>query len=178
MQRKERRLEHLRILAQEVALSCGFAFVPPVYLRRGKGGDWDPENHRIRIGRGEIDGDPDHLWYVLAHEVAHAQAEGREGHSRTFWVRLADGLKHARRLGLMRYDFGYREAVLRIAGEYGVPDVPGRQEFRLSVGDIVQVCDRRRWKVIRRFRRAGVPHYRLETRGWRWVTSQTSLLAS
>ena len=133
-------------------------------------------NRHIRIGRGELRGDSNHLWYIVAHELAHAQAKQREGHSRTFWVRLANGLEHACRLALLRYDFGYREAALRVSEEYGVPDVPRRKEFRLSVGDIVKNGDGREWKVVRRFRRAGAPYYRLETRGWRWITSEQILL--
>lgn len=163
-------------LAHEVAASCSFRLVPPVYFRRGKGGDWDHVNGRIRIGRGELQSGQDRLWYLLAHELAHAQGNGREGHSRTFWVRLAEGLKLAARLELLRYDFGYREGVLRVAEEYGVPEAPRRQKFRFSVADVVEDRDGKRWKVSRRFRWAGVPYYRLTTRGWRWVSSEEGLL--
>ncbi len=163
-------------LACEVAASCSFLFIPPVHLRRGKGGDWDPVARRIRIGRAEMQSDLDRLWYLLAHELAHAQGNGREGHSRKFWVRLAEGLRLAARLELLRYDFGYREGVLRVAEEYGVPEVPRLQMFLFSVADVVEDRDGKRWKVLRRFRRAGAPHYRLTTRGWRWVSSEDGLL--
>ena len=168
--------EYVNRLAHEVASICGFEFVPPVHLRRGRGGDWNPMNRRIRIGRGELRGDQDHLWYIMAHELAHAQAERKEGHPRAFWVRLANGLEHAGRLELLRYDFGYREAALRISEDYSVPNVPRRREFRVSLGAIVEDSDGRGWKVVRRFRHAGTPYYRLETRGWRWTTSEQVLL--
>ncbi|MBI4282478.1 MAG: M48 family metallopeptidase [Chloroflexi bacterium] len=163
-------------LAQEVASSCGFDFVPPVNVRRGRGGDWNQMTRRIRIGRGELRGDDDHLWYVVAHELAHAQAERREGHSRAFWVRLANGLEHAGKLELLRYDFGYREAALRVSEEYGLPDVPKREEFRLALGTVVEDGDGRGWKIVRRFRRTGAPCYWLQTRGWRWIASEQALL--
>ncbi len=168
--------ENLTRLAHEVAASCRFQFVPSVRLRRGKGGDWNPVNCHIRIGRAELRGEPDRLWYLLAHELAHAQVANREGHSGKFWARLAEGLRIGGRLELLRYDFGYREGALRVAEEYGVLDVPGIQKFRFSVSDVVEDRDGRRWKIFRRFRRGGVPHYRLATRGWRWVSSEESLI--
>ena len=164
-------------LAQEVASSCGFDFVPPIHLRRGRGGDWDPMIRCVRIGRGELEGDDNHLWYIVAHEVAHAQAERTEGPSKVFWVRLANGLEHAGRLELLRYDFGYREAALRVSQEYGLADVPKRKEFKLAIGTVVYDGDGRRWRVVRRFRRAGEPYYRLKTRGWHWITSEQVLLS-
>jgi hypothetical protein len=123
-----------------------------------------------------LDGDGNHLWYIVAHEMAHAQTELREGHSKAFWVRLADGLEHAGRLELLRYDFGYREAALRVSEEYGLSDVPKRKGFKLALGTVVKDVGGRRWKVVRRFRRAGEPYYRLKTRGWRWTTSEQVLL--
>ena len=168
--------EDLTRLAYEVAASCSFRFIPPIHLRRGTGGDWNRANRHIRIGRAEMQSEQDRLWYLLAHELAHAQGNGREGHSRKFWVRLANGLKLAARLELLRYDFGYREGVLRVAEEYGVPEVPRLQMFQFSVGDVVVDRDGKPWKVYRRFRRAGVPHYRLVIRGWRWVSSEDGLL--
>ncbi len=166
----------LTLLAHEVVASCGFRFIPSIHLRRGTGGDWDPVNRHIRIGRAEMQSDQDRLWYLLAHELAHAQGNDREGHSRRFWIRLADGLRLGGRLGLLRYDFGYREGALRVAEEYGVPEVPRLQMFQFSVADVVEDRDGKLWKVFRRFRRAGVPHYRLTTRGWRWVSSEEGLL--
>ena len=162
-------------LAQQVAASCGFSFVPAVRLRRGRGGDWNPTTRLIRIGRGELRGDHGHLWYVLAHELAHAQAELRKGHSRAFWVRLAKGLEHAGRLELLRYGFGYRETVLRVAEEYGLQDVPRRAKFKLSPGTVVDDGEGRRWRVVRRFRRAGAPYYQLKTPGWSWITAEQAL---
>lgn len=170
-------MAHVNRLAQEVASSCGFDFVPPIQIRRGAGGDWNPASRCIRIGRVELRGDEEHLWYVVAHELAHAQAERREGHSRAFWVRLADGLEHAGRLELLKYGFGYREAALRVSEEYGLANVPKRNEFKLVIGAVVDNGDGRRWKVVRRFRRAGSPYYGLKTRGWRWTTSEQSLLS-
>ena len=93
-------------LAHQVASSCGFDYVPPIRLRRGTGGDWNPTLRCVRIGRGELEGDHDHIWYIVAHELAHAQAELREGHTRAFWVRLANGLAHAGKIEFLRYDFG------------------------------------------------------------------------
>ncbi|MSQ21834.1 MAG: hypothetical protein EXR53_00790 [Dehalococcoidia bacterium] len=168
--------DDLTQLAHEVAASCSFQFIPPIYLRRGKGGDWDPVNRHIRIGRAEMQSDHDRLWYLLAHEIAHAQGNGHEGHSRSFWVRLADGLRLGAQLGLLRYDFGYREGALLVAEEYGVPDVPPLQTFRFAVADVVKDSGGKQWKVYRRFRKAGVPHYRLATRGWRWVITEEGLL--
>ena len=167
----------LNELAQEVASSCGFDFVPPIHLRRGRGGDWNPRIRCVRIGRSELWGDDDHLWYILAHELAHAQAEQREGHSKEFWTRLANGLKRAGRLELLRYDFGYREAALRVAEESGLPDVPKRSKFRFALGTVLEDGGRRRWKIQKRFRRAGEPHYRLNTRGWRWIASEQRILS-
>ena len=131
---------------------------------------------RIRIGRGELEGDDDHLWYIMAHELAHAQGEGRENHSRAFWVRLANALEHADKLELLRYDFGYKEAAIRISEERGLPEVPKRKEFRLALGTVVEDSNGRIWEIVRRFRRAGAPYYRLKTRGWRWTAPEQVLL--
>jgi len=163
-------------LAQEVASSCGFDFIPPIHLRCGGGGDWNPMTGCVRIGRRELAGDDNHLWYIVAHELAHAQAKRREGHSRSFWVRLANGLQHAGRLILLRYGYGYRETVIGVAKEYGLPDVPKRKEFKLAVGTFANDAEDRKWMIGRRFRRGGAPYYRLKTRGWRWVISEEELL--
>jgi hypothetical protein len=168
---------YLTWLAQDVATSCGFDFVPPFCLRRGRGGDWNPALRYIRIGRRELSGDCDYLWYIVAHELAHAQAEQREGHSRTFWLRLSIGLEHANRLSLLKYGYIYRETAMHVAEEYGLPDVPIRQEFKLPIGSTVNDNAGRKWKIERRFRRAGAPYYRLKTRGWRWTTSESALLS-
>lgn len=112
----------------------------------------------------------------MVSELAHAQAEGREGHSLTFWRRLARGLEHAGRLELLRYDFGYREAALRIAREYGVPDVPSASDFIFEVGDGLVDHQGRHWKVKDRFRKGGRPFYRLEQDRWIWTLSEEGVL--
>ena len=167
----------MRQLAHEVASSCGFDYVPPFLLRRGKGGDWNPKLRYVRIGRRELEGDDQHLWYVMAHELAHAQTRQREGHSKQFWNRLANGLVQAGKLELLRFDFGYKEAALGVAEEHGLSNVPKRGEFKLAIGTIVDDVDGRRWKVERRFRRARAPYYRLKARGWVWTTSEMDLLS-
>ena len=163
-------------LGQDVAFGCGFKIVPPIHLRRGRGGDWNPKNLLIRIGRLELSGDPDYLWYILAHELAHAQAEKRESHSRTFWLRLAKALDHAGKLELLKYGYAYRETAMSVAAEYGLTDVPKRRTFKLAVGTTIDDSTGRRWKIYERFRRAGQPFYRLSTRGWRWTPSESALL--
>ena len=173
---REKAPDSLSQLAREVAEACGYAFVPPTKLRRGQGGDWRPQEGLIRIGRASLR-DDDRLWGLLAHELAHAQASQRERHSMDFWRRFAEGLQRAGRLELLRYEFGYREGAMRVAREFGLIDVPGRQPFRLSLGASVKTEDGHQWRVRRRFRIAGEPIYRLTTRGWRWVVSEQILMA-
>ena len=164
-------------LAQEVGSSCGFDLMPPIYVRRGRGGDWNPKTRCIRIGRGDLSGDREYLWYIMAHELAHAQAEGREGHSRGFWLRLGSGLKNAGKLNLLRYSYGYRETAIRVAEEYGLPDVPMPKSFKLAVGSTFDDSAGRKWKIQSRFRRAGEPYYRLKTRGWHCAISEIALIS-
>ena len=69
------------------------------------------------------------------------------------------------------------KGAMRVAREFGLIDVPGRQPFRLSLGASVKTEDGRQWRVRRRFRIAGEPSYRLTTHGWRWVVSEQILMA-
>ena len=85
----------LQQLAGRVADACGFLYVPPVRLRRGAGGDWSPERKAIRVGSKDVATGGQRLWYTLAHELAHAQAESGKGHSAAFWRTLAGGLGNA-----------------------------------------------------------------------------------
>ena len=165
----------LQELAEQVADACRFLFVPPVLLRRGAGGDWSPVRKTIRLGRKDVDKGGDRLWYTLAHELAHAQTESREGHSAAFWRTLAEGLKHAGRLDLLQLDIGYREGALRVAREYGLPDLPPRRVFLFKLGDSVVDDKSRRWTVRRRFRRGGRPVYRLQKPGWTWAAPEERL---
>lgn len=165
----------LQRLAEEVARACGFAFVPPVRARRGRGGEWWRTGGYISIGAEELKGQPERLWYVLAHELAHAQARSREGHSPRFWRRLAHGLQRAGRLELLRHDFHYREGALRVAREFGLADVPPRLPFRFRRGDVVQDSRRWLWTVVGRFRRSGQPFYRLRRPGWAWRAPEAEL---
>lgn len=116
------------------------------------------------------------MWYLIAHELAHAQAKGNEGHSRAFWKRLADGLKQAGRIELIRLDFGYREGALRTARECALEDVPARSEFSFEIGHGLVDRQGKSWVVERRFRRAGRPHYRLVSPGWSWRVPEEQLL--
>ena len=118
----------------------------------------------------------DHLWHVMAHELAHAQAEDSEGHSMAFWRRLASGLKRAGRLELLRFDFEYREGALRVAREYRMADLPSPRGFMLKIGELIVDEENRRWRVQRRYRRGGRPHYRLEAPGWIWKGSEEEVL--
>jgi len=145
-----------------------------VAIRRGSGGDWQMKTGRIRIGRQEL-GNPERLWAVLAHELAHAQATTREGHSNTFWRRLACGLSRAGKLELLRHDIGYREGALKIARAYGLTALPEIIPFSFSIGQQVVTEDNRSWRITRRFRRSGQPVYRLRTRGWVWTVSESRL---
>src|SRR5688572_15837967 len=124
--------DQLTVLAASVAGACGFERVPPIVFRRGAGGDWRYTIGVIRIGRKEV-ADADRLWGVIAHELAHAQATGREAHGLVFWRRLAAGLARAGRLELLRYEFAYRERAMKVAREYGL-DVPDTQSFAFEVG--------------------------------------------
>ena len=159
-----------------IASACGFDFVPPVLARRGRGGDWSPKLRVIRIGMREWEASGDRLWYLIAHELAHAQAKGNEGHSRAFWKRLTEGLKTAGRIELIRLDFGYREGALWAARESGLDNVPVRSEFLFGIGHGVVDRQGRRWVVKRRFRRGGRPHYRLVSPGWTWRVPEDQLL--
>lgn len=170
---EEVRLERL---AAGVAEACAFGFVPPVRLRRGSGGDWNPEGGKIRLGADELRGSPERVWFLLAHELSHAQSDTREGHSMGFWRRLAEGLKRAGRLELIKYDIGYREGALRVAQEYGVPGIPAVAMFRLGIGEAVVDGKGRRWVIARRRRRAGRPYYHLESPGWVWTAPEGALL--
>ena len=166
----------LTALSGEVARACGFTHPPRRVLpRRGGGGDCSPEGV-IRIGVKELEGPPDRLWQIMAHELAHAQSRGKEHHSIAFWRRLADGLGRARRLELLRFDIGYREGALSVAREFALADLPPRRGFALRSGDVV---DRggSRWIVRRRFRRGGQPHYCLEAPGWTWRAAEEELLS-
>ena len=163
-------------LEADVAEACGFEAVPPVILRRGAGGDWSPERGTIRIGVNELSRPAERLWFLLAHELSHAQVKAREGHSMQFWRRFAEALKRAGRLDLIKYDIGYREGALRVAHEHAVPGIPAVAEFKLALGDDVVDGDGRRWVIARRHRRAGQPFYRLESPGWSWEASEESLL--
>lgn len=166
----------LQDLGHVVADACGFAIVPRIRTRRGAGGDWSRSAKVIRIGARELSAYPDRLWHVIAHELAHAQAEAREGHSPKFWNRLAQGLKKAGRLELLRYDIGYKEGALRVARQYSLPNLPPREGFSFEVGKVISDSKRRRWVIERRFRRGGAPHYRLESPGWVWTTSEEQLI--
>ncbi len=167
--------QDLAKLVSAVASSCGFDFVPPVALRRGGGGDWSPTVRAIRVGIQEWRASGDRLWYVVAHELAHAQTEENEGHSRGFWKRLAGGLLAAGRIELIRLDFGYREGALWAAMEHGLEDVPTRGEFLFRTGQRLVDLKGKRWVVERRFRRAGRPHYRLRSPGWTWTVPENQL---
>lgn len=168
--------EKLAELASDVASACGFDYVPAVLPRRGRGGDWSPEQRVIRVGIRDWTAAGDRLWYVVAHELAHAQVDGREGHSRAFWRRLSDGLCRTGRLELIRHDFGYREGALRAAREGGLVDVPGQREFAFEIGDNLVDRDGTRWVIKRRFRRAGLPQYSLEAPGWTWRVQEEEIL--
>ena len=168
-------LSRLATLSGQVAAACGFARTPPIVLRRGGGGDWSPSVGVIRIGARELGGTADRLWSLLAHELAHAQAEGREGHTRAFWCRLAEGLRQAGRLELLRLDIGYREGALRTAREYGLDGLPTIRPFAFERGDVF-VDGRRRWVIARRFRRAGAPAYRLLAPRWAWSVTEDALV--
>lgn len=159
-----------------VASACGFDFVPPVLLRRGGGGDWSPTVRAIRVGVREWRASGDRLWYIVAHELAHAQGKGNEGHSRAFWKRLAEGLRAAGRTRLLRLDFGYREGALWAARECGLEDVPVRGEFLFEIGHGLIDRQGKQWVVERRFRRAGRPNYRLLSPGWTWTVPEEQLL--
>ena len=123
-----------------------------------------------------MSGDPDYLWYIVAHELAHAQAEKSESHSIAFWLRLGKALDHAGKVELLRYGYAYRETAMRVAEEYGLADVPKRRRFKLAVGTTIDDSTGKKWKIYGRFRRAGQPFYRLRTRGWRWTSSESVLL--
>ena len=167
--------EELQTRATDVARASGFAHVPPVVFRRGLGGDWMPKERIVRIGRKEIEA-PERLWGVLAHELAHAQATGREGHSLRFWRRLAAGLARAGRLDLLRFELGYREGALKIAREYGLSGLPEVRPFSFEVGQRLRAPDGVAWRVRQRFRRGGQPVYRLHARRWVWTVSEDFLV--
>lgn len=164
----------VQALAGEVAATCGFPFVPPVLLRRGAGGEWLRRERVIRIGRRELGGG-ERLWLLLAHELAHAQGTQHEGHRRTFWRRLAGGLARAGRLELLRQEIGYREGALRVCRDLGLAGLPPVRPFRLAVGQRVIGPDGRTWCVVRRFRRGGVPFYRLHSPRWTWTLPEHAL---
>ena len=140
------------------------------------GGDWSRSAKVIRIGARERSAYPDQLWHVIAHELAQAQAKAREGHSLKFWNRLAEGLEKAGRLELLRYDIGYKEGALRVARQYGLPNLPPRKGFSFEVGKVISDGKRRRWVIERRFRRGGAPHYQLKSPGWVWRLSEEQLI--
>ena len=121
-------------LEADVAEACGFEAVPPVLLRRGAGGDWSPERGTIRIGVDELGRPAERLWFLLAHELSHAQVKAREGHSMQFWRRFARALKRAGRLELIKYDIGYREGALRVAHEDDSVDEPD-ETFTVTLSD-------------------------------------------
>ena len=163
-------------LISQVAEQCGFSYVPPIQVRRGAGGEWRRVSQEIRIGVKEMRQGGNRLWYVVAHELAHAQAKSAEGHSLTYWRRLAKGLIRATRMDLIRLDFGYREEALRVAREFGLQNLPPQQDFELEIGDRVTDKDLGVWEVVKRFRRAGRPHYYLERPGWHWKASEDHVL--
>lgn len=165
----------LQQLAGRVADACGFLYVPPVRLRRGAGGDWSPERKAIRVGSKDVATGGQRLWYTLAHELAHAQAESGKGHSAAFWRTLAGGLGNAGHLEFLRLDIGYREGALRVAREYGLLDLPPRRVFLFKIGDSVVDDEDRRWTIKRRFRRGGGPVYRLDSPGWTWTVPEETL---
>ncbi len=165
--------DQLTALAASVAEVCGFERVPPVVFRRGAGGDWRHTVGVIRIGRKEV-ADADRLWGVIAHELAHAQASGREAHGLVFWRRLAAGLNRAGRIELLRHDFAYREGAMKVAREYGLY-VPDTQSFAFEVGQQFTTNDGTQWRIRARFRRAGHPIYRLRSRRWVWTVSENLL---
>ncbi len=148
---------------------------PPFCRVGGGGGDWSPELRVIRIGIQDWRARGDRLWYVVAHELAHAQVDGKEGHSRAFWRRLSDGLKRADRLELIRHDFGYREGALWAAREFGLADVPVPSGFAFEIGTELVDQQGKHWKVKHRFRRSGRPQYRLEAPGWTWRVSEEEI---
>ena len=170
------KLEELQKLARQVAKECGYSYVPQIQVRRGKGGEWHPISRVIRIGVKEVRAGGDRLWYFMTHELAHAQANEAEGHSLAYWRRLAKGLARAGRLDLIRLDFGYREGALRVAREFGLGNLPHQRNFELQIGDTVTDEDERQWRVVKRFRQAGRPRYRLERPGWRWQASEEQVL--
>ena len=163
-------------LAQIVASSCGYEVVPPMVFRRGRGGDWRPRQGIIRVGREELKC-KDRLWGVVAHELAHAQASEAEGHSIAFWRRLAEGLRRAGRLELLRLEVGYREGALRVAREFGLSNLPEVQPFHFLLGERIETEDGNSWRVRRRFRIGGQPAYRLSSRRWLWTVSESILAA-
>ena len=78
--------ERLGDLAHEVAWACGFGSCRPFehvgeQALTGRGG-------RAPHGDQGIDEIADRIWYVIAHELAHAQSVAAEGHSLASWVRL------------------------------------------------------------------------------------------
>jgi hypothetical protein len=178
MKKRPPRPEEARLdrLAADVAEACNFGAVPPVRLRRGSGGDWSPERGKIRLGADELRGSPERVWFLLAHELYHAQAGAREGHSMRFWRRLADGLKQTGRLELIKYDIGYREGALQVAHEYGLAGIPAVANFSLGVGEAVVDREGRRWVITRRRRRGGRPYYHLKSPGWVWTAPEGALL--
>jgi len=167
----------LKELAHDVAAACGFGYVPSVRMRKGKGGTWNASTRRITIGNKSP---PRYVWFVMAHELAHAQGRSDEKHKLSFWRRLAAGLSRAGKLELLRQDFHYKAGCLTVAREYGMADVPATQEFTFSVGDGALIKGRQ-WCVARRYRRMGAPWYLLECqdgglRYFRWDLSEKQLL--
>ena len=167
----------LQEIARDVAAACGFSHVPSVRMRKGEGGTWNPGTRRITIGSGNS---PRYVWFVMAHELAHAQGGGREHHKLSFWRRLAAGLSRAGKLELLRHDFHYKAGCLTVVREYGMADVPATQEFTFNVGDGALIKGRQ-WCVARRYRRVGAPWYLLECqdgglRYFRWDLSEKQLL--
>ena len=167
----------LQEIARDVAAACGFSHVPSVRMRKGEGGTWNPGTRRITIGSGNS---PRYVWFVMAHELAHAQGRRGEKHKLSFWRRLAAGLSRAGKLELLRQDFHYKAGCLTVAREYGMADVPATQEFTFNVGDGALIKGRQ-WCVARRYRRMGAPWYLLECqegglRYFRWDLSEKQLL--
>lgn len=162
--------------AEQVARQCGFRFVPPMQLRRGGGAAWYPQRGVIRMGVDELATREDRLFYLCAHELAHANGPPSETHSLAFWRRLAHGLKRGGRLELFHYGYLYKEGAVAVARELGLADAPQIEEFAFTPGDAVEDRNGRHWVVTGRFRRAGEAHYRLERPGWWWRTSEVNLL--
>ena len=100
-----------------------------------------------------------------------------ERHALAYWARLADGLKRAGRLDLLRHGISYKEGALRVAREYGLVGLPPVRQFSLEIGEVVADDNGTRWVVRRRFRRTGRPYYQLESPGWRWTDAEEAVLS-